>query len=144
RGTAALVLLFWTSLAVRWPAAVFPGESSPAKDELLRFVRTRRLDRENLQLHASWGTYYIAQLFGDRERLLLYVRSATDDPQRLETVRALAEARGRGVLLVSSRRWEKIQSPAVAAALGPPRATWRFGDWWAVEYDPVRSSSPRP
>ena len=144
RGTAALVLLFWTSLAVRWPAAVFPGESSPAKDELLRFVRTRRLDRGSLQLHASWGTYYIAQLFGDRDRLLLYMRSATDDPQRLETVRALAEARGRGVLLVSSRRWEKIQNPAVAAALGPPLATWRFGDWWAVEYDPVRSSSPRP
>jgi len=141
---AVLVLAFWATLAARWPAAVFPGESSPAKDELLRFVRARGLDRGSLQLHTSWGTYYIAQLFGDRERLLVYMRSATDDPERLETVRALAEARGRSVLLVSSRRWERIQSPAVAAVLGRPRATWRFGDWWAVEYDPVRSASPRP
>jgi hypothetical protein len=141
---AVLVLLFWATLAARWPSAQFPGESSPAKDELLRFVRARGLDRESLQLHASWGTYYIAQLFGDRERLLLYMRSATDDPKRLETARALAAARGRSVLLVSSRRWVKIQSPAVDAVLGRPRATWRFGDWWAVEYDPVRSASPRP
>ncbi|HXK09174.1 MAG TPA: hypothetical protein VMT70_06000 [Vicinamibacteria bacterium] len=142
-GVAVVVLLFWGTLALRWPSATFPGESSPAKDELLRFVRARGLDRQSLQLHASWGTYYIAQLFGDRERLLLYMRSATDDPKRLELARAAAAARGRSVLLLSSRRWEKIQSPAVAAVLGPPQATWRFGDWWAVEYDPLRSSSPR-
>jgi hypothetical protein len=145
RGAVAMfALLFWATLAARWPSATFPGESSPAKDELLRVVRARGLDRGSLQLHTSWGTYYIAQLFGDRDRLLLYMRGATDDPKRLETARSLAEARGRSVLLVSSRRWQRIQTPAVAAVLGRPRATWLYGDWWAVEYDSVRPASPRP
>jgi hypothetical protein len=71
---AGIALLFWATLAARGPSAEFPGESSPAKDELLRVVRARGLDRESLQLHTSWGTYYIAQLFGDRDRLLLYMR----------------------------------------------------------------------
>ncbi len=143
RGAAALlVVFFWASLAARWPAATFPRESSPAKDELLGFVRARGLDRGSVQLHASWGTYYVAQLFGDRDRMLLYMRGATDDPGRLETVRDLARAHGRSVLLVSSRRWERLQTPEVDAVLGPPRATWRYGEWWAVEYDPLRSASP--
>lgn len=136
---AVLVLAFWATLAARWPQATFPVESSPAKDELLRFVRAKGLDRGSVQLHTSWGTSYVAQLFGDRDRLLVYMRSATDDKERLETARALAEARGRSVLLVSSRRWERLQTAAVDAVLGRPKATWRFGDWWAVEYDSVRS-----
>ena len=72
---AVLVVVFWATLAARWPAAEFPAEASPAKDELLRLVRARGLDRESLQLHTSWGTYYIAQLFGDPDRMILYVRA---------------------------------------------------------------------
>jgi hypothetical protein len=143
-GLAALALLFWATLVARWPSATFPGESSPAKDELLHAVRARGLDRGSLQLHTSWGTYYIAQLFGDPERLILYMRKATDDPEQLEKARALAEARGRTILLLSARRWQRIQTPAASAVLGRPRATWLYGDWWAVEYDSVRPASPRP
>jgi hypothetical protein len=139
-----LLVLFWASLAARWPAAAFPGESSPAKDEMLAFVRARGLDRGSVQLHASWGTSYIAQLFGDRDRMLLYIRTATADREQLELVRDVARARGRKVLLFSSRRWDRVQTPEVDAVLGRPQSTWRYGEWWAVEYDPLRSASPRP
>jgi hypothetical protein len=137
RGTiAVLVLVFWGTLAARWPAAEFPVDASPAKDELLRVVRARGLDREALQLHTSWGTYYIAQVFGDRGRMLLYVRGATDDPARLRQARDLARAAGRPLLLLSSRRWDRIQTPQVEATLGRPVRTWQIGEWWAVEYEP--------
>jgi hypothetical protein len=133
---ATLAAVFWATLAVRLPAATSPADSSAEKDQLLALVRARGLDRESLQLHTSWGTYYIAQLFGDPVRLLVYMRGAPDDPRRLEEARALARARGRKVLLISARRWERVQTPAVEATLGRPVRTWRRGTWWAVEYDP--------
>lgn len=133
---ATLAVLFWATLAVRLPAGSSPADSSAEKDQLLALVRTGGLDRESLQLHTSWGTYYIAQLFGDPGRLLVYMRGAPDDPRRLEEARALARARGRKVLLISARRWERVQTPAVEATLGRPVRTWRRGTWWAVEYDP--------
>jgi hypothetical protein len=136
RAIALLVVAFWATLAARWPAAEFPAEASPAKDQLLRLVRARGLDRETLQLHTSWGTYYIAQLFGDRSRMLLYVRGAPDDRARLVEARDLARAAGRPLLLLSSRRWERIQTPAVESVLGRPARTWQVGTWWAVEYEP--------
>jgi hypothetical protein len=138
---AVLVAVFWVSLAARWPEARFPAESSPAKDELLRSVRAEGLDRDTVQLHASWGTYYVAQLFGDRERILFYMKAAPDDPERLATVRDVALARGRRVLLLSARRWERVQTPQVEAALGPPLERFRFGDWWAALYDPSASGA---
>jgi hypothetical protein len=145
---AVAVVLFWATLAVRWPAATFPTDSSFAKDELLRAVREARLDRDRLQVHASWGTYYIAQLFGDPARASVFLKALPDDPRQLAEVRSLAAGRGRRVLLYSSRRWERIQTGVVAEILGPPVRTWRFGDWWAAEYDVagrgVRSASPRP
>lgn len=138
---AILVAVFWVSIAARWPEARFPAESAPAKDELLRFVRVEGLDRDTVQLHASWGTYYVAQLFGDRERILFYMKAVPDDPERLATVRDLALARGRRVLLLSARRWERIATPQVEAALGPPLERLRFGDWWAALYDPATTGA---
>jgi hypothetical protein len=144
---AALVFAFWASLASRLPAASVPPESAREKDRLLEFVREERLDRRTLQVHASWGTYYVAQLFGDPDRMLVYLRAAPDDPPRLERFREAARADGRSILLISARRWERLHTPAVERALGPPLRSWRFGTWWAVEYDPsLRSGgrSPRP
>ncbi len=145
--TAALVLVFWGSLASRLPATTIPPESAREKDQLLAFVRAERLDRTTLQVHSSWGTYYIAQLFGDRGRMLVYLRAAPDDCLQLERFREVARAHGRPVLLISARRWERLQTPPVAKELGPPRRSWPFGSWWAVEYDPSLSPeerSPRP
>jgi hypothetical protein len=135
---AALVAVFWATLAVRLPAAQAPAESSPDKDRLLAAIREQRLDRDTLQVHASWGTYYIAQLFGDRARMVVYTRRVMDDPARLRQLADLARATGRGVLLVSSRRWDRLHTPAVESQLGPPRRSWQYGDWWAVDYRPPR------
>ena len=132
---AALVLVLWVSLALRWPDATFPRDSSAGKDELLAFVRTRGLDREMLQVHSSWGTYYIAQLFGDPERMAVFVKGIPDDPRQLREVSCLARERGRPVLLISARDWSRLQSPHVDEILGRPSRTWRFGEWWAVAYD---------
>ncbi len=137
---AALVLAFWATLAARLPAGTSPPESSPEKDRLLAFVREEGLDRSTLQVHASWGTYYVAQLFGDPRRMLVYRRGAPDDPAGLEQLLDLARGRGRSLLLLSARRWERLHTPEVERVFGPPRRSWRFGTWWAVEYGPP---SPR-
>ncbi len=130
----AVAAAFWATLAVRLPGARTPDESSPDKDRLLAFVRGRGLDRDSLQVHASWGTYYIAQLFGDPARMVVYARRVGDDPARLREMAELARAQDRPLLLVSSRRWERLHTPAVEAAFGRPQGTWQFGSWWAVLY----------
>jgi hypothetical protein len=146
---AALAVVFWATLGARLPSTAFSVEASPDKDVLLAFVRGRGLDRQTLQVHASWGTYYLALLFGDQERMVVYVRRIVDDPAQLRKMAELARRVGRPLLLVSSRRWERIETPQVREVLGPPLHTWRFGDWWAIEHDPrvgegVKSSSPLP
>ena len=131
-----LVALFWATLGARLPGAQTPAESSPDKDRLLAFVRERGLDRQSLQVHASWGTYYIAQLFGDPSRMVVYARRVGDDPDRLRQMAELARQTGRPLLLLSSRRFDRLHTPAVEAAFGRPLHTWQFGSWWAVEYRP--------
>ena len=88
--------------------------------------------------NATSATNYIAQLFGDPARMIVYLRAAPDDVAELERYRDVAAAHGRPVLLVSARRWERVQTPAVERVLGPPLRSWRFGSWWAVEYGRAR------
>jgi len=139
---ATVALLFWSTLAVRWPDARFPTNSSFAKDEMLQTLRERGRTAGTFQVHSSWGTYYIAQLFGDPGRIVIYLKGVSDDPGLLAEVRSLAAQRDRPVLLLSSRRWERLQTRAVDETLGPPERTWRYGDWWAVEYR-IPVSPPR-
>ena len=141
---AAVVAVFWATLGARLPSAVYPVDSSPDKDRLLAAVREKGLDRSTLQLHSSWGTSYTAQLFGDPERMVVYARRAVEDPARLREVAALARGVGRPILLFSSRRWDRLQTPEVEAVLGRPERTWQFGSWWAVEYVTARSPFPPP
>ncbi|PYQ13543.1 MAG: hypothetical protein DMF80_14820 [Acidobacteria bacterium] len=133
RGAAAIVAAYWLGLAARWPAAAIDPRDSFGKDRLLAFVRTSGLDRRAVQLHVSWGTYYIAHLFGDRSQAVLFSRRFPEDPAMLSDARAAADARGRSVVLIG-RRLDKIQTPAVDQSLGPPRATHDFDGWWLVEY----------
>jgi hypothetical protein len=133
RGVAVVVAAYWLSLAARWPAATVDPRDSFGKDRLLAFVRASGLDERTIQLHVSWGTYYIAHLFGARDQAVLFSRKFPEDPAMLGDARAAADARGRGVLVVT-RRLDKLQTEAMAEVLGAPRATHDFGDWWAVEY----------
>jgi hypothetical protein len=136
------IVLCWSSLAVRWAHASYPVESAPEKDELLRFVRQSGLDRETLQVHTSWGTYYIAQLFGDPARSVLYLRAVSQDLGQVAVVRDVARGRGRPLLLIGSRRWERFQTPALAAQIGEPSRRWSFGDWWVAEYPVAAAAAP--
>ena len=133
RGVAVVVAAYWLSLVARWPAAVIDPRDSLGKDRLLAFVRSSGLDRRSVQLHVSWGTYYIAHLFGARDQAVLFSRKFPEDAEMLAYARAAADARGRGVLVVT-RRLDKLQTEAMGEVLGPPQATHDFGDWWAVEY----------
>ncbi len=132
-GAAVAVAAYWLSLAARWPAAVVDPRDSAGKDRLLAFVRESGLDRRTVQLHVSWGTYYIAHLFGDREQAVLFSRRFREDAAMLAEARAAADAGGRGVLVVT-RRLDRLQTETMGEVLGPPRAIHEFGDWWAVEY----------
>ncbi len=128
----ALTVLFWGSLWLRAPAEVDP-HSNFSKDQLLAWIRSEGLDRTTVQLHASWGTYYIAHLFGAREEIVLFSRKFAREPEYLAAARALAEAQGRSVLLLTSEP-ERFRSDAVEAQLGSPAGEKRFGNWRALEY----------
>jgi hypothetical protein len=133
RGVAVVVAAYWLSLVARWPAATIDPRDSLGKDRLLAFVRSSGLDRRSVQLHVSWGTYYIAHLFGAREQAVLFSRKFPEDAGMLAYARAAADARGRGVLVVT-RRLDKLQTQAMGEVLGAPRAVHAFDDWWGVEY----------
>ncbi len=104
-----LALVFWASFLACLPQAVAQTDSGPEKDALLAFVRKRGFDGRTIPVHTSWGTYYIAQLFGDPERAVVYLKSLSDDARLLAEVRQVADAEGRPVLLVSARRWARLR-----------------------------------
>jgi hypothetical protein len=131
---AAAVLVFWASLAVRLPQAEVSADTNAAKDALLRRVRRERLDLRTLQVHVSWGSYYIAHLFGDPQQAVVWADAAPDRPEDLAALRAHADRLGRGVLLVTSRAPERIDTPALRSALGPPLQTLVDENWRAVRY----------
>jgi hypothetical protein len=132
---AAVAVLYWCSLGARLPWTRPTPGTSFGKDRLLAFVRESGLDRRTVQLHASWGTYYIAHLFGHRDQVVLFSKRFPDSEEMLHAARAFAASRGREVLLVS-RRPAKMRTEAEMRVLGSPRAVYRFDDWWAAEYAP--------
>jgi hypothetical protein len=133
RGAASLVALFLASLLWRLPGVSVDPRSNFAKDRLLSFVRESGLDRRVVQLHASWGTYYIAHLFGDPSQAVLFSRKFARDPGYLAQARSLADKEGRAVLLITGEP-ERLDKDAIEGVLGPPLNTHRFDNWWAFEY----------
>jgi hypothetical protein len=133
RASGALVLFFGASLLWRGPAVLVNPKSNLAKDQLLAWVREGGLDRRTVELHASWGTYYIAHLFGDPGEIVLFSRKFARDPHYLAEARAVAEKEGRGILLITGEP-ERLELEVVEGVLGPPLATRRFQNWWAFEY----------
>ena len=96
------------SLGARLPAGadarrVLAGQGPAAAPSSGSAVSTAT----SLQVHASWGTYYIAQLFGDPARMLVYARRVGDDPARLRQLAELAREQ---------------RTTAAAAELASPRA----------------------
>lgn len=136
---AASVLLFFASLGARWPAARVDPHSNADKDRLLAWIRESGRDRDTVQLHASWGTYYMAHLFGAREEVVLFSRKFAREPGYLEAARDLAAAEKRAILLITCEP-ERLRADLVEAALGPPVAQQSFGNWQVIEYRPPHAA----
>jgi hypothetical protein len=128
-----LVLAYWTSLALRSGQVTIDPRSNFAKDRLLASIRDAGLDRRTVQLHTSWGTYYIAHLFGDESQIVLFSKKFPDEGDLLARARAVADSQGRGILMIT-RKPERLASEAVDAALGKPLGRQVFDNWSAVEY----------
>jgi hypothetical protein len=130
------LLVFFSSLLMRLPEAQQAPEANREKDELLAFVRKNRMDSTNVEVHTSWGTYYLSHLFSSRDQEVLYfrLREWTESPPHLAEVKALASSQGRGILVFTSRPESLTHTPAVESALGAPRARFPFGNWEAIEY----------
>jgi hypothetical protein len=132
-GLAALALA--ASLAARWPAVAVHPRSNHARDRLLAWVRASGRDRSSVQLHASWGTYYIAHLFGHESQIVLFSRKFGRDEELVRRARAIATGEKRTVLLLTCEP-ERVDPQVVESILGPPVATRRFDNWLALDYVP--------
>ena len=132
-GVALAALVVWGSLAFRLPRAEVDPRRSFEKDALLREIRAEGLDEQALVLHASWGTYYIAHLFGGPKNAELFSRTFLTDEAMLREVASEAHRLGRGVLLVT-RKPDKLE--VAEEVLGPPRRILKEGSWWGVLFAP--------
>jgi hypothetical protein len=125
----------WGSILLRLPPVIIDPELGFAKDELLTEIREQRLDRGTIQVHASWGTYYISHLFGDRARIVLTVDDLERSRERRGQILALARAGRRRILLVTMSD-DVRGAEAVRADFGQPIHTRRIGPWSAQLFDP--------
>jgi hypothetical protein len=125
RGTLVACLLTLTSLGNRWPRAQVNPDTGPDKDRLLASLRRSSLGGKTVQVHASWGTYYIAHLFGDPAQAVVYLPAASAGPAELAEVRSFALAHGRGILLVS----QGAAPEGTASSWGTPTGSETFGPW---------------
>jgi hypothetical protein len=133
RGAALAIAILWGSLALRLPRAEIDPRRNFEKDALLEDIRRTHLDQRTLALHSSWGTYYIAHLFGDPEQAVLFSKKFPENAAMLSEVKELATRMGRGILVVT-RKAERLQDGPIREVLGPPVASLQEGNWSAVEY----------
>ena len=139
--TLVCTAFVWGSLVVRLPQANVRFDSNADKDSLLAFVRDQRLDERTVVVHATWGTFFIARLFGSKTQCQLYVLRLPDRPDDLREVRALADRLNRGVVVITARRPRVVNTPDLESALGRPLAVHEFGRWRAFEF--LKRAMPR-
>jgi len=130
----AAVVLYGVTLAWRLPTATISLDTNQAKDQLLRYVRDSHLDRSTVQMHVGWGTYYIASLFGHRDRAVLWSFIFLQSPDQIDQTYQLAKALGRGVLIVTSNAQEVKNASLIQSKLGDPLQEYRFENWSALRY----------
>ncbi|HYC23374.1 MAG TPA: hypothetical protein VEI94_11745 [Candidatus Bathyarchaeia archaeon] len=133
----AAIACFWLSLGVRLASARTSGDTNASKDRLVEHIWQSGLDARTVQVHVSWGTYYISHLFGDRSQIVLYIDEFDRAPAIVAHVRELAARYGRTILVIAEDDAARgRRERALHALLGEPRREYRFGNWSAVEYSP--------
>lgn len=129
-----LAMVVWISLGIRSPGAIARPGRGFDKDRLGAFVRAAALDRQNVEVHVSWGTFYISHLFDDSDACVLYARGTREEASALSQARRFADALHRGVLIIREGEEDETERSIVARSVGSPLQTWRFGDWSAARY----------
>jgi hypothetical protein len=132
---AVLAAVFWCSVVVRLPAARFSPDTNRAKDELLLTVRRDGLTARTVQVHVSWGTYYIAHLFGAKDQAVVFLDRYSARPETYRRLKRAARDLGRTVLVIGSDEGAEL-GPEQIARFGAFVAERRVGNWWAREYAP--------
>jgi hypothetical protein len=130
----SLALLVWAGLAVRLPLAIARSGDSFDKDRLGEFVRREGFDRRNVEVHLSWGTFYIAHLFDAPDACVVYARGAREEAVALPAARRFADGLHRGVLVIRNGPEDDVQHAIATRSIGPPLQAWRFGDWSVARY----------
>jgi hypothetical protein len=130
RLAVALVLVFLGTLALRWRTANVSPDTSFEKDRLLASLRASGLESSSVQVHASWGTYYIAHLFGDPGQAVVYLDAFGAPSGALQGVRDFASAHKRTIVLISEGKGEAARG--LEGDFGRILGTQRFGDWSLV------------
>jgi hypothetical protein len=134
RLAAAGCLLTLLSLVHRFPHASIEPDTSFEKDRLLAVLRRSGLGSRSVQVHASWGTYYIAHLFGDRGEAVVALDAYGAPTPELEEVARFARREGRDIVLVALRDPKDAQ--ALAPVFGRPRRSEAFGEWSLTLFSP--------
>jgi hypothetical protein len=135
RAVVLVLLVSWTALLVRLPHLQAPSGTGFAKDRLLASVRQTELERRDIVLHATWGTYYIGHLFGDHEQVVLAIGDLEQARPELAHVRALAARLGRGIAVVSAGLKPEAHS-VLRETFGAPVAEQAFEEWQLLEFRP--------
>lgn len=134
--------LYWATLVVRLPQAYIHRDTGFDKDRMVSWMLASGLDRDTVQLHSDWGTYYLAHVFGDERALvttqLLYWHPRAEQRRDLERIRALAQRLGRDVLLVCMEATGTRDDPLVRETLGEPVQVYRFDTWSITRFRPAR------
>jgi hypothetical protein len=131
---AAVTAAYWALLLLRLPSAEINPQANHDKDRLLALVREQGLDSRTVQVHSTWGTYYIAHLFGHPRQIVLAIDDVVKHPNLLERVRSIAAHERRDVLILSTCGAKKLRTPDSERILGPPSERLRFGNWCAVAH----------
>ena len=131
---AVLSGLYWASIVARLPQAEIQKDSSFAKDALLETVRDFGLDRKNVQVHTSWGTYYIAHLFGHPAQIVVWAPGLPVKPDLIGEVKRIAVAEKRDIVMISRRNEANLVSDALTREFGEAVRKRRFDDWWLLEF----------
>jgi hypothetical protein len=131
-----LAAAFWVHLLARLPGAAVDPNFGREKDALVAAIRASGLDEATVQVHVSWGSYYMSHLFGGRRQAVLYVSEFPEDPRVQGAVEETARQMGRPVLVVG----EDAEVSHLAGRLGDP--SLRFGTWSAATWRPAPTPDP--
>lgn len=136
--TFSLILLitagYWVTIAFRLPYASVSSTSNRPKDILLAQIRESGIESKTVQVHSSWGTYYIANLFGDHDQAVTFAYDIENSPDRLRSIKSDAQSLHREVLIITSDRYAVTTSPNIQRILGTLHSEITVGDWSALEY----------